>query len=139
MANTNREISWKTSEPRNKHSSAHPPSRSNHLEKIGNTLYSTHKNAKCSVLKNVISRQMEQAESKKTKKEERIKRSVVRLGAKYADITIQGIFKSATKLSLSQTRDLLPDADTNTLMMLMDTMNRMIHSHLNNYDSKKIQ
>lgn len=103
-------------------------------------------NAKCPIFKKVIARQMEQAEAKQTKKEERIKRSVVRLGVKYADVTNTRQFPTLQQKEPTQpqTEHVPPTMGSltleglfqmqtqmqQTLMMLMDTIN-MIHSHLN--------
>lgn len=103
-------------------------------------------NAKCPVFKSMIARQMEQAEAKQIKKEERIKRSVVRLGVKYADVTDTRQFPTLSQNELTQPpTEQMPTAIggltleglfhmqtqmQQTLMTLMDTINR-IHSHLN--------
>lgn len=103
-------------------------------------------NAKCPVFKNMIARQIEQAEAKQSKKEERIKRSVVRLGVKYADITNTKQFPTLPQKEAapSPTEQVAPTKAgltleglfqmqtqmQQTLMMLTDTINR-IHLHLN--------
>lgn len=103
-------------------------------------------NAKCPVFKNAIARQMEQAQAKQTKREERIKRSVVRLGVKYADVTNTRLFPTLPQKepAQAQTEQVPPKVGgltleglfqmqtqmQQTLMMLVDTINR-IHSHLN--------
>jgi hypothetical protein len=94
----------------------------------------------------VIARQVEQAEAKQTKREERMKRSAIRLGVKYSDVTNIRQFPTLSEKELAQPHtEPVPPATGSltleglfqmqaqmhqTLMMLMDTINR-IHLQLN--------
>lgn len=103
-------------------------------------------NVKCPVFKNMIARQMEQAKAKQTKIEERIKRSVVRLGVRYADVTNMRLFPTLSQKKQPQlsTEQAPPTTSgltleglyqmqmqmQQTLLRLIDTINKT-HPHLN--------
>jgi hypothetical protein len=94
----------------------------------------------------MIARQIEQAKAKQTKIEERVKRSVVRLGVRYADITNMRLFptlpqKEQPKPSTEQAPPTLSGLTLEglykmqmqmqeALMRLIDTINKT-HPHLN--------